>query len=375
MSLSDQPHLHNFTGRTENDRTWSPTCVTSLYQSQGRAFPGSHDALRRATGTPQNTPVHARTLTEPLQHTPVHGRTFFIINATDEVGFHTAQLLAVAGCTVLVHGKNAEKVNMVVKELKLQFSNSRVHGFVADLSLMSDVRELAKKVSSRHPALHGLLYCTETFSGKSLGRHLTSEGKEYSLAVNVMAPFLLTSLMLDCLQASGYGRVVITTTESAESDKALVDIHDYIWYEKRWTDSRACEMSKLCGHMLIIEMHQRFANPPRLCFHALDPGIKDTNMRRFDPGTFEGNKKMMRRVWAHAGTSVRTITADRSFQMLTEDHFQYTSGETICCGSGSTPRLRRKLWEDLEAITGAKYPAPKNWLMTGPISSWPGHPH
>merc|ERR1719281_241431 len=102
-----------------------------------------------------------------------------------------------------------------------------------------------------------------------MGRRLTSEGKEYSLAVNVMAPFLLTSLLLDCLKASGSARVLITTMMNIpESDEAVADIHDYIWYDKRWSDTRACEMSKLCGQMLVMEMHHRFANAPRLCFHS-----------------------------------------------------------------------------------------------------------
>lgn len=311
--------------------------VTTLYQSQGRSCPLSNDSLRRSSGTPQ----------------PLHARTFFITNATDAVALHTAQLLAFTGCTVLLQGKSAEKVDKAVKELQRLTGNSQVHGFAADLSLMSGVRELAKNVSSRHPAIHGLLYCTETFQGNSLGRRLTSEDKEYSLAVNVMAPFLLLSLLLDSLKASGSARVLITTTMSIpESDQAIADIHDYFWYDKRWSYSRACEMSKLCGQMIVMEMHQRFANPPKLCFHSLDPGTIDT--------TYEDSPKMLRGTWSHAGTSVRTISADRSFQMLTEDQFQQTSGETLCCGSGGTDQTRDKLWKDLEALTGAQYPARKS---------------
>ena len=166
-------------------------------------------------------------------------------------------------------------------------------------------------------------------------RQTTSEGNEYSLAVNVLSPFLLTSMLLPNVRASGAGRVLITSSISAGSNDALDDLQ----CEKRWSDHRAYELSKLCDAMMIQEMSARYADPPRLTFHTMDPGTVDT--------------KMLRAGWG-GGPSVRTATT--SFEMLTQDKYQQSSGAgaSYCCGEG--PGARKKLWERLVELTGAVYP-------------------
>mmetsp|Transcript_69015 Transcript_69015/g.185970 ORF Transcript_69015/g.185970 Transcript_69015/m.185970 type:complete len:93 (-) Transcript_69015:365-643(-) len=91
--------------------------------------------------------------------------------------------------------------------------------------------------------------------------------------------------------------------------------------------------------MIAMELHARYGDPPRLSFHTMDPGTVDT--------------KMLRAGWGR-GASVRTATT--SFEMLTEDRFQTSSGSGNgnCCGEGADSRKR--LWEELVAMTGAVWP-------------------
>jgi len=265
---------------------------------------------------------------------PLRERVFLVTGATDGIGEFTAELLAKEQCTVLVHGRNPAKVDRVVNFLKSM--NPKIHGFVADLSLMSDVRRLGTEVAAQFPVIHGLLNNAGTFAGDYTGRRkVTEEGNEYSLAVNVMAPFLLTSLLLENVRASGAGRIIVTSSISAGSNHALKDLQ----LKSGWSDHTAYELSKLCDAMIAMELHARYADPPRLCFHTMDPGTVDT--------------KMLRAGWG-GGPSVRTATT--SFEMLVKDHFQQTSGQgsSYCCGEGAASR--RKLWEELEQLTGAKYP-------------------
>jgi len=271
---------------------------------------------------------------------PLASRVFLVTGATDGIGQFTCELLAKKGCTVLVHGRNPDKVSRTVADLQQLTGCKKLHGFVADLSLMSEVRRLAEEVSAGFPALHGLLNNAGTFSGDYTGtRKVTAEGNEYSLAVNVLAPFLLTSLLLESVRASGAGRILVTSSISAGARDALDDLQ----CEKRWSEHRAYSLSKLCDAMIAMELHVRYGDPPRLCFHTMDPGTVDT--------------KMLRAGWG-GGPSVRTATT--SFEMLTEDRYQLQSGECVDCGGGCGGAARAKLWQDLEALTGAEWPDPAN---------------
>lgn len=266
---------------------------------------------------------------------PLSERVFLVTGATDGIGEFTAEQLAREGCTVLIHGRNPAKVERTVSNLRRQ--NPNIHGFVADISLLSEVRKLAADVGKQFPVIHGFLNNAGTFAGDYSGtRKVTEEGNEYSLAVNVLAPFLLTSLLLDNVAASGAGRVLITSSMSAGSNDALNDLQ----CERRWSDHRAYELSKLCDAMIIMELHARYADPPRLTFHTMDPGTVNT--------------KMLRAGWGAWGSPVRSATT--SFKMLTDDRYQQTSGSgsNYCRGEGAASRAR--LWAELEKLTGAYYP-------------------
>jgi len=271
---------------------------------------------------------------------PLSERVFMVTGSTDGIGKFTAEQLAKQGCTVLVHGRNPQKIDRTVKELQALAPTAKIHGFQADVSSMAEVRRLAEEVSKRFPVIHGLLNNAGTFDGDYSGRKVvTQEGNEYSLAVNVMAPFLLTSLLLGTVRASGYGRILVTSSVSKGDGDALDDLQ----LQHGWSGHRAYSLSKLCDAMMIKEMHKRYADPPRLCFHTMDPGTVDT--------------KMLRAGWWSGGASVRTATT--SFKMLTEDSFQASSGRCLGGGEIEDDGKRAKLWKDLERLTGAKWPEPQ----------------
>lgn len=77
-------------------------------------------------------------------------RTFFVTGATSGIGEFTAELLAKERCSLLVHGRDPSKVEALVKRLSL--SGASVRGYVADLSLMSEVRRLGEQVAKEVPA-------------------------------------------------------------------------------------------------------------------------------------------------------------------------------------------------------------------------------
>lgn len=263
-----------------------------------------------------------------------------VTGSTDGIGKFTAELLAKEGCTVLVHGRNPGKIEATLRELRQKAPSAKLHAFQADLSLMSEVRRMAAEVVGQFPVIHGLLNNAGTFDGDYTGRRVvTAEGNEYSLAVNVMAPFLLSSLLLEAVRASGAGRLLVTSSVSKGAGDALGDLQ----LESGWSGHRAYSLSKLCDAMMIMEMHERYGDPPRLCFHTMDPGTVDT--------------KMLRAGWWEGGASVRTATT--SFRMLTEDAYQERSGSCLGGSEIQDARRRAQLWADLERLTGAEWPEPE----------------
>merc|ERR1740121_655141 len=76
---------------------------------------------------------------------PLQERVFLVTGATDGIGKFTAEQLAKLGCTLIVHGRNPAKVEELVADLHKQ--TPKVHGFTADLSLVSEVQRLGQEVS------------------------------------------------------------------------------------------------------------------------------------------------------------------------------------------------------------------------------------
>ena len=264
-------------------------------------------------------------------------KVYVVTGATDGIGRLTAQKLGADGLHVAVHGRTQSKVDAVVAEVEQKGGSAR--GFVADLSSMSDVRRLGAEIAEAYDSIDGLLNNAGTFSGDYTGKRVvTDEGNEYSLAVNVLAPFLLTSLLLNRVRASGAGRILVTSSMSAGAADALIDLQC-----ERWSEHRAYSLSKLCCAMIAMELHERYGDPPKLCVHTMDPGTVNT--------------KMLLAGWGRCGIPVAQAT--RSYHMLVDEGYGRSSGE--CAGTGlnreaKDPAARRKLWDDLTELTGASYP-------------------
>ena len=270
-------------------------------------------------------------------------RTTLVTGATEGLGLHAARQLAALGHTVLVHGRTPAKVESVVRSLDA--SGGRAHrGFVADLSSMEEVRRLGGEVAAAHPALDGLLNNAGSFDGNYTGRRvITAEGNEYTLAVNVLAPFLLTSLLLPCLAASPRGaRCVISSSVSMGAADALDDLQ----LERGYSAHKAYSLSKLCDAMLSQELHARFADSTGVCFNTMDP-TEEIGLG--------ADTKMLRAGWGDWGTAAEQ--ARISATMMAGAEWEGVSGEGFASRREVRNRsLRAKLWEDCVQLTGASWP-------------------
>ena len=268
-------------------------------------------------------------------------RTVLVTGATDGIGAATCRQLASQGHTILCHGRNRAKVDSLVESL--QRSGASANGFVADLSLMEDVRRLGREVAEAYPSLDGLLNNAGSFDGDYTGKRVvTPEGNEYTLAVNVLAPFLLTSLLLPNLRASTLGgRVIISSSVSMGASASLGDLQLASAYDAH----TAYSLSKLADAMLSQELHRRYGGGG-VTFNTMDPTAQcgmgcDT--------------KMLRAGWGNWGAPAEQSTI--SAEMLVSPSWSGRSGEGFATRREvANEALCRKLWEDCVALTAAAYP-------------------
>lgn len=136
------------------------------------------------------------------------GRTYFVTGSTDGIGQHTALKLADAGADVIVHGRNPEKVAAACK--RLSGKGGKITSYTCDLSSFAQIRKLTDKIKADFSPINVLINNAGVFEQRKM---LSEDGFEMTWAINVLAPFLLTSLLKEIITE----RIVNVSSISASS--------------------------------------------------------------------------------------------------------------------------------------------------------------
>ena len=213
--------------------------------------------------------------------TPVSmtGRTVLVTGGTGGIGRATATALARAGARVGIVGRDRERTAAVAREMTDSVPGAQIDAFAADMSSQAEVRRLAAEVLAQYPRLHVLV---NNVGGSWATRHVTSDGLEHTLAVNHLAPFLLTTLLLDRLVASAPARVV--TVSSGAQSMGRIDVED-LQGERSYSANRAYNQSKLANVMFTYELARRLEGTG-VTANALHPGVVRTSFGQEDPQPF-----------------------------------------------------------------------------------------
>jgi NAD(P)-dependent dehydrogenase (short-subunit alcohol dehydrogenase family) len=282
-------------------------------------------------------------ISSPIPGYPLRGKTCLVTGASSGIGKATARELARLGARVIMVCRDRDRGERALLELQLALGAGNLYLLVGDLSSQREIRRLADEVRKSFAALHVLinnagLICTT--------RQLTEDGIEKTLAVNHLAPFLLTRLLLDLLKAGAPARVI--NVGSAVYRQGRICLED-LNLEKRYSSFAAYARSKLALLLQSLELADRL-DGSGVTVNCLHPGLAATEIfREYAPFwrfVFRFFSVSPRRA---ARTSV-FLASDPAVEGVT-GRFFIGRRPAALARHAQDAALRNELWEISEALT------------------------
>ncbi len=207
----------------------------------------------------------------PTLNNNMQGKVCMVTGANSGIGKATALGLAQIGATVVMVCRGRARGEAAQSEIKTKSGNNSIDLLLADLSSQQSIRQLVENFKQRYPQLHVLINNAGVFM---LRRRVTVDGLEMTFAVNYLAPFLLTNLLLDVLKASTPARIV--NVSSGAHEAGYINMDD-LQAEKHYRPMRAYGQSKLALVLFTYEFARRLEGTG-VTANCLHPGFVATNI-------------------------------------------------------------------------------------------------
>lgn len=264
-------------------------------------------------------------------------KTVLITGATDGIGKQTAIELAAMGYNVIIHGRSEERVNNALKEISDATGSNLLSTVYADLASLQKVYQLADDIKSKYPVVDVLINNAGIYM-KEL--NYSEDSYEMTFAVNHLAHFLLTNLLLDLLKKSDDGRVI--NVSSVAHQNAKFD-WDNLNSEKHFGSYAAYSLSKLANVLFSNILSDRLKGTT-VKSNSLHPGVITT--------------KLLRAGFNMSGASVKK-GAETSVYLASSGSATSINGEYLIDCKISTPhpiskekKVLETFWEVSAKMTG-----------------------
>jgi NAD(P)-dependent dehydrogenase (short-subunit alcohol dehydrogenase family) len=274
----------------------------------------------------------------------VRDQAVLITGSTSGLGRATASVLAERGAAILMHGRNREKLERIARELERESGNERIRTYLADLASLDQVRRLATEVERTNERLDLLINnAAMGFGAPNAGRETSEDGYELRLAVNYLAPYLLTLLLLPILRRSAPSRIVNVASLGQED----IDFSD-VMLERDYNGPRAYRQSKTALVMFTFDLADRLKGEA-ITVNSLHPATyMDTAMVRESRVPPRSSVRSGVEALMYVATSPELDGASGKF------FDRMTAGRAISQAYDAEARMNlRRLSEEL---TGAKLP-------------------
>src|SRR5215218_6575279 len=278
---------------------------------------------------------------EPEKHGGVMDeKVCLITGATSGIGKATAMGLASMGASVVMVGRDRGRGEAAMAEIKEKSPNASVDLMLADLSSQEQIHRLADNFKEAYPRLDVLINNAGLFRSE---RITTADGLETTFAVNHLAYFLLTKLLLDVLKASAPSRIV--NVASGEQRNGTIDFDD-LQAEKGYKTAKAYSQSKLATVLFTYELARRLEGTG-VSANCLHPGVVGTNLGSGVTGalgfTVRALTPLMKSPEKGAETSVY-LASSPEVEGLSGGYF-VKKAEARSSEASHDQRIARRLWE------------------------------
>lgn len=270
----------------------------------------------------------------------MRGKVCLVTGGTNGIGKSTARKLARMGATVVIVGRDVLKTSEVVQEIRAASRSHAVESLLADLSSAQEVRWLADKFKRRYSSLHVLINNAGAFFPR---RQLRRNGIEMTFALNHLAGFLLTNLLLDTLKASAPARIINVSSNAHASGKIEFD---NLQGEREY-GPRAYDNSKLANLLFTMELARRLEGT-RVTVNALHPGFVATgfakNSGRVIAALVSIFAPLVARSPAKGAETPIYLASSPSVEGITGKYF-YDSHVIPAAPQATDMAVARKLWD------------------------------
>jgi len=291
----------------------------------------------------------------------LNARSALVTGGTDGIGKEIARGLALAGHSLSVVGRDVTKGTRAVAEIQRMSGNPKVRFMSADLSLVSNVHRLADEVLRHFPTLHCLVHSAGVVRGR---RELTAEGVEMNFAINYLARFALTQLLLPALLTGGRlgqaSRILLVSGAARNGKIYLDDVN----LTRNFTTLRAVWQFCEANDRFMMELSRRLernGSKGKVTVVCLKYGVIKTNIRRDFPRWM---KWVVPNVIDPLVGQTPVQAAEPALRLLLTPEFEGTTGSLFTMirrfrplsYSSADPELGTRLWEVSERLCSVNVP-------------------
>jgi NAD(P)-dependent dehydrogenase (short-subunit alcohol dehydrogenase family) len=269
-----------------------------------------------------------------------------ITGATSGIGEVTAARLAADGARTILVARGRDKGERVVHAIEANGGKAEL--VVADLASFADVRRAAKEILATCPRLDVLV---NNAGAIFMNRTLTADGLESTFAVNHLAPFLLTNLLLARLRESAPARIVNVASRAHRGGR--IDFDD-LERKRSYKGLNAYAQSKLCNILFTYELARRLEGS-RVTANCLHPGVIASGFGKNQPGLFELGVRLVAPLLTSAEKGARTslyLAESKDVEGVTGKYFDSDTREVRSSSVSYDVAAQKRLWDVSEKMVG-----------------------